>query len=151
LQKAVNYFVEPSGNIAWVQIPHYWAVFLNDGRSRITKGPESGWLVWFQHPTDDPRTAFGRRFPVRERHVRRLTKAQFRKGMEENRRRAALGREPFMIVVKTSGPTSGKKFMERAFGAQWRRTVGRIIKAAFDAEVRKALGPQVTDQAVIRF
>lgn len=87
---------EAAGRID-LHIPHYWAVYIHDGRPGF--GPRrSSWLVWFANPRDDPRLQPN--YPVRLSDVRRLTKQQFKDGMAENRRRAANGLPPFMLVRK---------------------------------------------------
>ena len=62
-------------------IPHYWAVYVHDGRSGF--GPSRGtFLIFFRNPSADPRLR-GRQTPERAALVPRLTRAQFRRALEE--------------------------------------------------------------------
>ena len=93
-------------------LPHYWAVYVHDGRGRITP-KRAKWLVWFPDIKNDPRVAGGSDYPVRMSQIKRLTRAQWVAGLAENRRRRAAGLEPFMVVSKASGPARGVPFFEQ--------------------------------------
>jgi hypothetical protein len=67
-------------------------------------------LVWFSNPDDDPRTRGGLEYPVRRSEARRLSKAEYDRGLEENRRRRAAGLPPYMIVTTLAGPVVGTPF-----------------------------------------
>lgn len=115
-------------------LPHYWAIYLHDGRGPVAPVTKR-WLVWFQNPADDPRTAGGRNYPVRAADARRLTPAEWEAGLEENRERRARGLEPYMIVTKHAGPVEfpkSYKFFEdgmEGFGDQ----VGDVALAELQA------------------
>lgn len=61
---------------AAVHIPHYWAIYVHDGRSPF-RMPKGRYMVWYRDPSQDPRLKGGR--PERRAAVRRLrlTKAEF--------------------------------------------------------------------------
>ena len=62
-------------------IPHYWAVYVHDGRGAF--GPRRGtFLIFFRNPSADPRLA-GRQTPERAASIPRLTRSQFRRALEE--------------------------------------------------------------------
>ena len=69
-------------------IPHYWAVYVHDGRRGFSAsdsglGPVRGtFLIFYRNPSADPRFA-GRQTPERAAAVQRLTRAQFRRALEE--------------------------------------------------------------------
>ncbi len=92
-------------------LPHYWAVYVHDGRGVVTP-KRAKWLVWFPEIQNDPRVAGGADYPVRVNQIRRLTRAQWLAGLAENRRRRAAGLEPYMVVSKRSGPARGVPFFE---------------------------------------
>ena len=95
-------------------IPHYWAVYVHDGRGSISKAGRPGFLIWFKDPTEDPRISGG--FPERASQIRRLTRQQFRAGLARNRAHIAAGGDPFdvpMIVVKQVGPVKGSFFFTK--------------------------------------
>lgn len=66
-----------------LHIPHYWAVYLHDGRNPVSR--KGGYLVWFRNPNDDPRLSGGRS-PERLSQVRKLSKGNFQKWAAVNRR-----------------------------------------------------------------
>lgn len=111
LREGLKVFIDRNRD-AVLRIPHYWAVFVHDGRG-VVRPVRARWLVWFQNPADDPRTDFGRKYPIRKEDVRRLTKAQWEAGLAENARRRAAGAEPFMIVTKVSGPVRARPFFDQ--------------------------------------
>lgn len=98
-----------TAEFADLTIPHYWAIYVHDGRGPVRPVRRS-WLVWFTNPRDDPRLRGG--YPVRESDIIRLTRDEFQQGLEENRARAAAGLPPYMIVTKYSGPTAPNRFFE---------------------------------------
>lgn len=155
LQSAVNYYQLPGELRVNVQVPHYWAIYLNDGRG-VVRPVDARVLVWFQNPKDDPRTDFGRRYPVRYRKRRRLSQADYYRGLEENRRRYEAGLEPFMIVrsldgsERLAGPAEPKHFMERTFArAAWFPFVERIVNREVSKFLRKAW-PREKDSVSLR-
>lgn len=89
------YVVRQSHFRAYLIIPHYWAIYIHDGRGPF--GPRRAKaLVWFTDPSLDPRLR--PRYPVRYRDVKRLTKAQYYAGLQANARLRASGLGPVMIV-----------------------------------------------------
>lgn len=47
-----------ASNEVTLSVPHYWAVYLHDGRGNVT--PKQGsYLAWFINPADDPRLVSG--------------------------------------------------------------------------------------------
>lgn len=107
-------------------IPHYWALFVHDGRGPV-RPVHKRVLVWFADPRDDPRTDGTRNYPVRLDQRRRLTADQYRRGLEENRSRKERGLEPYMIVTTVSGPVQATPFFEAS-------------TTAFEQEVMPLLG-----------
>jgi len=83
-------------------IPHYWAVYFHDGRG-VVRPVKKTVLVWFPNIKNDPRVAGGLQYPIRESQIRRLTKSQFRKGVELNKTRPP--DDPYMVIAMVSGPT----------------------------------------------
>lgn len=86
-------------NQRFLQVPHYWAVYVHDGRGAF--GPvRSEYLVWFRDKLDDPRTNFGQDYPIREGDIKRLSKEQFQYYLELNRQDRAAGLRPRMVIAK---------------------------------------------------
>lgn len=122
-------------NIAYLYIPHYWAVYLHDDRNAF--GPRRArWLVWFENPADDPRLAGG--YPERFADVKRLTKEQFRQGMVENRLRRAHGERPFMHVRKFAPGRKGDEFFSVGL-KDMDDVADSIMPAIFDKFVRSVV------------
>lgn len=137
LGRALNLFVlpqtDPTRITARIQIPHYWAVYVHDGRGPF--GPRyKKFLVWFRNPKDDPRLRNGIP-PVRARQLKRLTKDQWLAGLEANQIARAAGQPVPMIVTRyVSTPTPARPFFsnESALG----------MKGFIDT-VRTTVKPQV--------
>ena len=83
-------------------VPHYWAIYLHDGRG-VVRPKRASVLVWFPNIRNDPRVAGGLQYPIRVNQIRKLTKAQFRKGLELNKTRPK--DDPYMVIAMVSGPT----------------------------------------------
>lgn len=136
---------------AVLYLPHYWAVWVHDGRGPVAP-TERTWLVWFQNPKDDPRTAGGRNYPVRVSDVVRLTQAQWEDGLAENARRRKAGQEPYMIVTKHAGPVRFPEsfaFFEagmESFGV----VVGPVVREEFDRHVKSRVPIRRESRAVLR-
>lgn len=113
LRRALRISTLGRGKVS-VSVPHYWAPFYHDGRGQAPKTPKAGkFMVWFKDPGDDPR--WGPGLPVFRHEVRRLTREEFRAGLEENRRRGP--GDPFMIVARVSPRAKSNPFFTRAFAA----------------------------------
>lgn len=125
LQRALNLQVL-SDTKARIAVPHYWALYLHDGRGPF--GPRrSKFLVYFISPLLDPRTPGGV-LPERASQVRRLTRDEFYFWLGQNRLALLRGETPPMIVVgwppgspvpsgpRTVGPARGSFFFENGSG-----------------------------------
>lgn len=121
--------------VARLHIPHYWAIYVHDGRGR-SRPKNANVLIWFQNPKDDPRTNGGRNYPVRAGDIVRLTRAQYAAGLRENARRREEGLEPFMIVTKSSGPVSSTPFFTEGM-AGMAGEIDDAVFRAFDKWVRE--------------
>ena len=148
LRRALNTSIEDAveGMVAKLQIPHYWAVYVHDGRSQITKS--TGFLVFFRDISDDPRVSGG--FPVRASEIRRLTRDQFRAGLEANRQHLANGGDPFtapMIVVRQVGPTRGAEFFTKGMASFLEQEAAPLIAAEFDQYVQSLVDDGLHERA----
>lgn len=136
---------------AVLYLPHYWAVWVHDGRGPVSP-KERTWLVWFQNPKDDPRTGGGRNYPVRAADAARLTKAQWEDGLAENARRRAAGQEPYMIVTKHSGPVRPPEsfaFFEAGM-EQFAARAGPVVREEFERFIRSKVPARQESRAVLR-
>ncbi len=113
LRRALNILVV-NVRLARLQIPHYWAVYVHDGRGPIRKDAPKV-LVWFRKPKDDPRLRVGIN-PVRARQKRHLTRAEFRFWNKRNRAARREGRPEPMIVRREVGPSLPTRFFDNRFG-----------------------------------
>ena len=135
LRAAITLIISETEARAELFIPHYWAIWYHDGRGAVS--PTSARkLVFFDNPSDDPRLRGGR--PVRESQVRRLTRSQYRAGLQMNRDRAAAGRRPFMFVVDRVGPSAPRPFFRQLEAG----SVGRadqVVPIAFERELLRQI------------
>ena len=58
----------PRTAVAFLSVPHYWAVYYHDGRGRAH--PDGQWLIWYPNPNDDPR--HNGVFPTKRSQIRSL-------------------------------------------------------------------------------
>lgn len=141
LASALTIRKTPEG--AELYIPHYWALYVHDGRGAV-KPRRSKFLVWFLDPKDDPRLSGG--YPERASDIIRLTRDQFREGLAENRARAAAGLPPYMIVTKYSGPTRPNRFFEELSILE---EAGKLVPRKFEEFLLRHL-PAEKDTATFR-
>lgn len=133
LRAALQLIISESAARARIFVPHYWAVYLHDGHTGINPVNASK-LVFFDDPANDPRRRGGP--PERYAQERRLTKEEYRRGLQINAERAKRGQRPFMYVVDSTGPLKGKPwFDEMAAGSSAR--VGPAASRAFDRQMQE--------------
>lgn len=130
LRRALRLMVDANVGRASLFIPHYWALYYHDGRSGFS-APGNRKLIFFADPKDDPRGPT----PERQRDQRRLTREQYKAGLERNATNYRLGLPPFMLVVDASGPTPPRPFFDDAASGAARR-MGPEIARIFDAEIQ---------------
>ena len=130
LRDALQKFVGRTNGALY--LPHYWAVFIHDGRKPF--GPKRAKvLVWFRNPADDPRLREG--YPVRLRDVKRLTKEQFREGLARNRELG--GGQPFMIVRPFQKKALAGAFFFTEGMKAFEKGAAEIIAKEFDKHIRR--------------
>ncbi len=133
--------VQVHGSEAVLYLPHYWAIYVHDGR-----GPFGPWraqfLVWFRNPLFDPRLDQGRQ-PQRYADVKRLTPDEFYLWMDRNRAAEAAGMPKPMIVTKrVRTPTQGAHFFANEPGGGmygFAQDAAEVIVPAFRQHVREQL------------
>lgn len=81
-----------------IHIPHFWAIYVHDGRRPFTM-PAGKVMVWFKNPKDDPRLRDGK-LPVRRKQLRKLTRDEFFELLDRNRQAIAEGREPPVVIAR---------------------------------------------------
>ena len=93
-----------------MQIPHYWAVYVHDGRG-APFGPESGtFLIWYKNPRQDPRLQGGVT-PERAASLRTLSSADFKAALKADREARESGSEsPVVITTRVKRSTPGVFF-----------------------------------------
>lgn len=135
---------EPS--TVFLEIPHYWAVYVHDGRGSF--GPRRAeWLVWFRDKLMDPRTNFGTHYPIREADIQRLSKEQFQYGLELNRQARARGERVPMIVAKFQPRImQGVPFFSDGL-AEFSSEAAPLIKEEFESFLESVRPDDETDTA----
>lgn len=95
-------------------IPHYWAIYVHDGRGPL--GPRRGsFLIFFKDPLKDPRLRGGR-FPERAAAVPRLTRSQFRAALKEFTDAQRTGRESDVVITRRVGGVTPTPFFSNEAG-----------------------------------
>jgi hypothetical protein len=141
LADSLDYFVEMDVGQTYVEVPHYWALYLHDGRnpfeprrSRKSDGKKIQFLVWFADPKDDPRLAGG--YPVRADDIKQLSQEDFARCLQINTERHAAGQAPFMFMTRFwPTPTPGTFFFTQGCAP-----IQDEIPEIIDAEMMKMLG-----------
>jgi hypothetical protein len=144
-----------AGYTGALYIPHFWALFVHDGRGGF--GPQRAtFLVYFVNDADDPRKPT----PERAKDQRRLTKAEFQAGLGENRRLEQLnpagGPMQHMIVVKDPfgdparvGRAEGTPFFSPDYMQPFLTQVDNLVFEKFDAFIRRNVGFEKVDVRVV--
>lgn len=133
LRAALTHIIEVSNARSRLFIPHYWAVYYHDGRGSVHPRTAKK-LVFFDDPGDDPRLRGGNR--ERYSGTRRLTEAEYRRGLRINQQRYEAGRDPYMYVVDSTGPATPKPFFDRlARGAA--RRAAPVVERHLDDHIQE--------------
>ena len=82
LTDALTVIVDGPG-LSRIYIPHFWALYVHDGRQRPIYPINGRFLVWFKNHRDDPRLPGGE-YPIRANDVRSLTKEEFKEAKSKN-------------------------------------------------------------------
>lgn len=123
---------------ARIYSPYFWSGFLDLGRGPVYPSRAS-LLVWYRNPErDDPRLRGG--YPRSRSAQRKLTAAEYKRGLRINKLYEAAGREPFMIVSRGADGFVGKGFTEAA-----RPSVERQGRAAVREELQDWLSETLSD------
>ncbi len=113
-----------------VYVPHYWAVYVNDGR-RGFFARRGGALAWFPNSEDDPRLKTGH--PVRVSDRRKL-----RIGKKEMRR---LRKQKKLVFSKKVRATKGEHFFDNDRGMRgFEREASGIASKEMSKAVKQFLG-----------
>lgn len=144
-------------DLAFITVPHYWAIYVHDGRGPF--GPKrQGFYVWFQDPKQDPRLNRGHGWQRRSQH-RRLTRAEFQAGLEQNRSHFERGGDartmPMIITKQVRRGMSPNEFFSNAprggmFG--FVKEADAIVGPAFNKHILTQLKPilDIRGEVVIR-
>ena len=88
-----------SGSKGYLEIPHYWALYVHEGRNAPVHAQNSTFLIWYRDPRQDPRLVGGKT-PKRASQLRRLTSSQFKDALQRNRDAREAGLEPPVVIVR---------------------------------------------------
>lgn len=124
-------------------IPHYWAVYVHDGRRPFSK---SSYMVWWKNPKEDPRLSGGVA-PKRARNLKRLTRNQWLEAVRRRQEWIDAGGDaydaPVIITRVIRRRTRPDKFFgnRRGGGLQgYVNTANKIGQKKFSRYVRDVLG-----------
>ena len=98
LRQGLRSVIQFSGQRGYLNVPHYWASYLHDGRGRVNPRYKRA-LVWYKDPSQDPRIAGGRPVTRRQAMTRRLSSAQFKRDYKAGK----------LVVRNNAGPTRSVK------------------------------------------
>jgi hypothetical protein len=124
-----------------VEIPHYWALYVHDGRRPFRKGR---YMVWFRNPNRDPRLRGGKT-PKRKNQLRYLSRAQWKDALQLNADWLEAGGDPYLspviITKEIKRATPGAFFFENDGGMhRMSSTTARLSKEMFSRHVKEFLG-----------
>lgn len=130
-----------------LSIPHYWAVYVHDGRRAPVRAKDSTFLIWYRDPNQDPRLRAGVT-PERASQLRHLTTAQFKKALRLNAEALAAGRQsPVVITTQVNKSTPGVPFFSNAAGGGMSGFLEEVNRAGqarvrryFFTQLKRALG-----------
>ena len=107
LQRALQAIVVSDTELK-LRVPHFWAIYVHDGRKAPVYPQHSAFMIWWKDPRQDPRLNGGVT-PERASSLRHLTTQQFRDAMRLFREAQESGAEsPVVItpIVRRSTPPS---------------------------------------------
>lgn len=110
--------------------PFFWSEFVERGR-RPQARRDGRYYAWFRNPLrDDPRLRQG--YPVRRSDVRKLTKREFERGLEN---------ETLILARQTRGVNAAdiEPRAEPDIIAEVQETVGEELSRGFNEQLRKRL------------
>lgn len=131
-----------------MHIPHYWAVYVHDGRRPFSK---QSYMVWWRNPKKDPRLRGGVT-PKRANQLRRLTPDQWRDALDERKEWIENGGDPYdapVIITKViKNATPARLFFANESGGGMHRFVdqaNRLGAPEFSKHVMETLGEDFLD------
>lgn len=140
---------------AAIHIPHYWAIYVHDGRKPFRKGR---YMVWWRNPKLDPRLQGGKT-SKRAGQLRRLNRIQWEAALQSIADWVSAGGDiydaPVVITKAIRKPTAPTKFFGNAPGEGMHGFIndaGRIVDREFSRHVVRSLGDLLTetDTATVR-
>lgn len=140
----------------YLEIPHYWAVYVHDGRNPFRK---QRYMIWWRNPLRDPRLRGGKT-PERASQLRSLTRAEWIAANKENRDHLRRGGDPFdmpVIITKViRRRTPAVPFFDNDSGggmSGFSTDASRIAQSEFSRHVARTVpgvGQALKDEAVAR-
>lgn len=138
---------------AVLQVPHYWAEFVHNGRRPFRK---RRFMVWWRDPRRDPRLRNGK-YPRTRDQLRRLTPQEFVAAKEERDRWIKSGgspeTSPVIITKNIRKATKENPFFshEAGGGLVNLASVGeRIMESEMDNHVSEVMGDLMNVKETIR-
>lgn len=154
LRKALNLFVV-SDTEGRIQIPHYWALYVHNGRGPFS-APAGRYLVWFRNPKDDPRLRNGVT-PVRASQLRHLTPSEYYHWLQVNAQARKEGRDPPMVVTRAvrKGTPPNRFFATDGGMRGFPQRAQEVVREDVLKHIRESIGKggllHIEDEAVLRF
>lgn len=139
-----------SPSAASLYIPHYWAVYVNDGRGPVFP-IIARFLIWFRDPANDPRLKGG--YPERAADIRHMTKSEFRFWAAKNAE-AGPGNEPMIVARVSRAVKPGKHFFDNFAGMAFlyleiNRELGPLVQADILASLDDILNMKWTTKITV--
>lgn len=118
-----------------ITIPHYWAVFRNDG-TRSAKAKKGRFIALFPNKRDDPRTSGGNDYAKRLVHRRKLkwSKKQIKKAIAKKE----------LVFTKKVDAAPAEKFFDNDGGMQgFSQEASKLAEKEMTKAVKNYLGPDL--------
>lgn len=134
---------------AKVSIPHYWAVYVHDGRKPFSK---ANYMVWYRNPRLDPRLQGGKT-PRRARNIRRLSRQQWLQALRLRQEWIDQGGDvfdaPVVITKQIRRATRPQPFFDNRAGGGMVGFVDLahgIVRPEMSRHVRASLGDLLNEK-----
>lgn len=116
LQKALRVQIVGPDEVQ-LQIPHFWAVYVHDGREAPVRPQVATFMIWWENPREDPRLRPTGVTPQRASQIRHLTADEFREALATFRSYTAAGfKSPVIVRRHVTKPTPPSPFFSNEVG-----------------------------------
>ena len=115
LRRALTRTVLRGTGVGFLEIPHFWALYVHDGRL-APQFPSGRYFIWWRDPNQDPRL-IGGKTPERASELRQLTFDEFDRAWEIFNEAIANGEQsPVVITKQIKKSTQPNRFFDNREG-----------------------------------